>query len=328
MNPYSIPQTIHQVLVEPNALRLGPKASGGLSGALIWQCQSPQGPVALRCWPAIHPTPERLSEIHAAMLVARGQDLPFVPAIIKNCRGGSYTSDGKRLWEVTQWMPGMADYLAAPSTERLQAALRALAKLHRAWQGTPQSLTPVGLSPTVIERSQKLEYYLEQLSTWTRQPLIDSPHRRLADHTLQRLAAHGPQLMQQLAIVRYQPIPLHFVLRDVWSDHILFTDDRVTGIIDYGAARVDEPATDVARLLGSLEPFDRGRWMIGWEAYQAFNPLVDLERVRVLDRVGTLLSAVQWLQWLVLQPRSFKATTNQLTERWQRLLHRIELDSK
>ncbi|MEZ6080882.1 MAG: hypothetical protein R3C56_36000 [Pirellulaceae bacterium] len=56
-----------------------------------------------------------------------------------------------------------------------------------------------------------------------------------------------------------------------------------------------------------LEPLDQRRWLFGWEAYRAVNPHVELDRVRLLDRVGTLLSAVQWLQWLVLQPRAFSA---------------------
>lgn len=249
-----------------------------------------------------------------------------MPAITKNRHGGSFTSDGRRLWEVTQWMPGAADYLAAPSSIRLQAALRALATLHRAWQESPQPPTRTGLSPTLIERSQKLEHCLQQLPAWTRLPLDESPQRGLAQRTLQHLAACGPQLLPQLTSSRDHPVTLHFVLRDVWSDHVLFTDDRVTGIIDFGAARVDEPATDVARLLGSLEPFDQRNWLIGWETYRAVNPHVELERVRLLDRVGTLLSALQWLQWLVLQPRSFNAPSNQLVERWQGLLRRLEIN--
>ncbi|MCA9179868.1 MAG: aminoglycoside phosphotransferase family protein [Planctomycetales bacterium] len=325
---YSIPETILQELVAPNSISLEQLASGGLSGARVWRCQSPHGPVALRCWPAVHPSSERLGEIHAAMFVARQHGVQFVPAIVMNRRGGSFTSDGKHLWEVTQWMPGTADYLAAPSSQRLQAAMRALAKLHRTWQESPQPLTQTGLSPTIIERRQKLEYCLQQLPHWTHLPLGESSHRGLALQTMQHLAAYGPQLLPQLTSLRDQPVPLHFVLRDVWSDHVLFTNDRVTGIIDFGAARVDEPATDVARLLGSLEPFDQGHWLVGWEAYRTVNPHVELDRVRLLDRVGTLLSAVQWLQWLVLQPRAFNAPPNQLVERWQRLLRRLELNSK
>ena len=146
----------------------------------------------------------------------------------------------------------------------------------------------------------------------------------LAHQTLMHLAALGPELLKAMIEIQSTPVRLHFVLRDVWSDHILFTGARVTGIVDFGAARIDEPATDVARLLGSLEPLNASRWLIGWQAYHADNPHVDLERVRLLDRIGTLLAAVQWLQWLVIEPRQFDVPTEQLLVRWQRLLQRLE----
>lgn len=354
VNHHLIPRSIRQELVAPHELQLGPMASGGLSGAWIWHCQSPRGPVALRGWPAVHPTPERLRQIHSAMRRAREQGLETVPSILGNRQGSSFVSDGQRLWELTQWMPGAADYLQAPSTERLQSALQALAKLHMAWRTTADRGAPhqwvhcnsnagdaldvlQAPSPTVAERRQKLEFSLQQQVAWrdrvfgssASQTLpVAAPHEAaitaLARQTLMHLAAVGPELLPELSELEATPVQLHFVLRDVWSDHVLFTEDRVTGIIDFGAARVDEPATDVARLLGSLEPLDAARWLIGWEAYQAHNPHVDLHRVRVLDRVGTLLAAVQWLQWLVVEPRQFNAPLQQLLQRWQRLLLRVE----
>lgn len=201
-----------------------------------------------------------------------------------------------------------------------------------------------GPSPTVAERRQKLELSLQRLQAWRIQTggsgaygsstltgsILAGPQTSgaaasaLAHLTLVHLAARGPALLKELIEVQRVPVPLHFVLRDVWSDHILFTEDRVTGIIDFGAARVDEPATDVARLLGSLEPVDASRWLIGWQAYHAENPHVDVERVRLLDRVGTLLAAVQWLQWLVIEPRQFAVPIQQLLSRWQRLLQRLD----
>lgn len=346
---------------------------GGLSGAWIWHGQSPRGPVALRAWPAVHPTPERLSQIHSAMRRARQQGLLSIPAVFDNRQGKSFTSDGQRLWELTQWVPGMANYHQAPSTQRLQSALRAVAKLHVAWHSandasaqnlwlncsskdatllvasggiaeTHSTGPAVGPSPTVAERRQKLEFSLQRLQAWRRQTggsgvygsstltgsILADPQTSsavlsaLAHLTLVHLAARGPELLKDLIEFQRVPVPLHFVLRDVWSDHILFTEDRVTGIIDFGAARVDEPATDVARLLGSLEPLDDSRWLIGWQAYHAENPHVDVQRVRLLDRVGTLLAAVQWLQWLVTEPRQFDVPIAQLLSRWQRLLQRLD----
>ena len=205
----------------------------------------------------------------------------------------------------------------------------------------------VGRSPTVAERRQKLELSLQRQRAW--QNRIGGSSKRgdinplgsmigdsqlsglqptaavdmLAQQTLMHVALLGPELLQELIKVQSIPVPLHFVLRDVWSDHILFSEDRVTGIIDFGAVRVDEPATDVARLLGSLEPLDAARWLVGWQTYHAENPHVDLDRVRLLDRVGTLLAAVQWLQWLVIEPRQFDVPLQHLLTRWQRLLQRL-----
>lgn len=300
------------------------------------------------------------------MRSARQQGLENIPRIFGNCHGQSFTGDNRRLWELTQWMPGAADYHQAPSTQRLQSALRALARLHVAWQASADWVAPPlrfncspvaasvmwpseGPSPTVAERRQKLELSLQQQQSWRRyvfagsalgNPIPEEAQRGssqltssqpnaasasiLAQQTLMHLAALGPELLRHLIDIQTTTVPLQFVLRDVWSDHILFTGDCVTGIIDFGAARIDEPATDVARLLGSLEPHDASRWLLGWEAYHAANPHVDLERVRVLDRVGTLLAAVQWLQWLVIEPRQFDVPVQQLLLRWQRLLQRLE----
>jgi homoserine kinase type II len=95
-------------------------------------------------------------------------------------------------------------------------------------------------------------------------------------------------------------LPRATCLRDIWHDHVLYTGNRVTGIIDFGAADVTSPAADIARLLGSMVGDDRQRWSAGLAAYESVRPLTDDERkaVRFFDSSGVVLSAANWLEWL------------------------------
>lgn len=225
-------------------------------------------------------------------------------------------------------MPGVADYHQFPTDDRLKSALRTLASLHQTWAKASSAIVAVA-SPTVTQRGAKLQEWLIRLPELWSHPVCradqQQPIADFARRTLRQLAERGPVELQALARLQAQPVDLHFVLRDIWSDHVLFTQEQVTGIIDFGAARVDEPATDVARLLGSLEPMNANRWQLGWEAYQQLNPAVDHERVVILDRVAGLLSTLQWFEWLVIESRSFQVKQEELWARWQRLLVRLEL---
>lgn len=224
-------------------------------------------------------------------------------------------------------MPGVADYHQSPTHERLSSAMSALASLHNAW-ALSTSTAVAAASPTVAQRREKLQEWLLRLPDLQRHYVCVANYEQsfqdLVQRTLWQLAARGPAELQALGKLQRQSVSLHFVLRDIWSDHVLFTNGQVSGIIDFGASRVDEPATDVARLLGSLEPMDANRWQFGWDTYRQHNPTVNYERVVVLDRVANLLSALQWFEWLVIELRSFRVQQQELIARWQRLLVRLE----
>ena len=90
-------------------------------------------------------------------------------------------------------------------------------------------------------------------------------------------------------------------LCDVWHDHVLFEGDAVTGLVDYGGVKVDNVATDLARLLGSLAGDDPVLRDAGLRAYSRLRPLSLAEEalVPVLDRTGTLLGIANWLRLAV-----------------------------
>ena len=96
---------------------------------------------------------------------------------------------------------------------------------------------------------------------------------------------------------------------DVWHDHVLFTGDRVTGIIDYGSMKLDHPAIDLARWLGDTIGEDRERLERGLRAYrQAGGPWYpDAEFVSRLDRTGVVCAAIHWIRRLSATSASFDA---------------------
>jgi Ser/Thr protein kinase RdoA (MazF antagonist) len=113
-----------------------------------------------------------------------------------------------------------------------------------------------------------------------------------------------PRLLQPWMNQRWLLQPC---LCDPWHDHVLFEGERVTGLIDYGAVKVDNVAVDLARLLGSLVPDDAERWQIGLEAYRRVRKLSLEEEslARVLDVTAVVLGVATWLRWLFEIKRDF-----------------------
>jgi hypothetical protein len=115
---------------------------------------------------------------------------------------------------------------------------------------------------------------------------------------LQHFTWVAPTIARELASMAVERFRLHPCLRDVWHDHILFTGKHVTGIIDPAAARSENVASDLARLLGDFAGDDAGRWKFALDAYAEVRPLTDSEHrlVHVLDRSAVVLSALGWAE--------------------------------
>ena len=127
----------------------------------------------------------------------------------------------------------------------------------------------------------------------------------------------------RLAPLANVPLPLQPCIRDVWHDHVLFEGDTVTGLIDFGAVRIDTPATDVARLLGSLVGDDATGWREGLAAYCAVRPLTDHEPLAVfaLDTAGTILAGCNWIRWIYKEGRQFDISST-IAAHFERALRR------
>jgi len=320
----NIPVKFAEQTLSQFAIQSTKPIAGGLSGARVWKCQSSlHGVLCLRQWSATHPTQLRLQFIHDALDRA-SERLSFIPKVFRDTSGKSFWLVGDCLWEVTQWMPGLANYMRQPSRPKLESAIDGLAELHCVWFDFSHEKN---VSPSIKQR-------VEMLTEWLRmRDLVEqvganvrgSVEAAACMSTVQMLHSRGPRLLEELLRADQVPVSLQPVLRDIWSDHLLYEGDRVSGVIDFGTVRMDEPATDLARMLGSLHPFELDVRLAAIEAYNRSRQehAVDPERVELLDRSGTLLTALQWMRWLILERHKFNADTGKLFERWQTALARM-----
>jgi homoserine kinase type II len=304
-------------------------SAGGMSSAQIWRIHSPRGEFALRRWPIEHPAPDQLRFIHTVLCHAATNGCDFLPVPATTRDGQTFIRHREHLWEFAPWMPGIASYESSPSREKLRAAMHALAKFHNAVADYAK--------PTVIGSSvglNAIERHLARLGgvsplriNQLARAVNDVPWPDLAPLARQFVAILTrtiPHAMAQLAPLSQVRPPLQPCLRDVWSDHILFTSSEVTGIIDFGAVDFDIPATDIARLLGSFAQLTVADiWTEGLAAYNEVRPISDTESraAQALDSSGTILAGCNWIQWIYIDRRTFDDRL-QIVERFRRILSR------
>lgn len=146
----------------------------------------------------------------------------------------------------------------------------------------------------------------------------------LARRTQDLVRRHGASVEEWLGGAD-DPVSIRLCLRDVHREHILFTGDVVTGVVDFGSCGLDTPACDLARLLGSLVPEDAPAWQRAFGWYRQVAPLSDAEADLALrlDRTGAMIGAMHWLEWLMHERRRF-SNPQAAYHQWRGLVERIE----
>jgi Ser/Thr protein kinase RdoA (MazF antagonist) len=302
--------------------------AGGFSGAQLWRITAPRGELALRRWPKEHPTQEGLRFIHKVLRHAAEHGISFVPVSATARDGESFVEQTGYLWELAPWMPGEADYERSPSDAKLQAAMATLAQFHVA---TANFVAEIPLaasrpSPAISRRLDQLQKLsrgsINELSQSLR-PGILPELLPLARQFLTMLPTVVPLAIARLQPLATLPFPMQPCLRDIWHDHVLFTGNTVSGLVDFGAMQIETPAGDVARLLGSLAADDRENRNIGLAAYAAIRPLspAELQAITAFDTSGILLSGANWLRWIHLEDRTFD-NHEQVIQRFRKILER------
>lgn len=304
---------------------IAPAQGSGFSGAEIFRCTTPLGHYALRCWPAEHPTSGHIRTIHTLLSRAFEHGCSFIPVPVANLHGETLLEFAGFRWQLEPWMPGTPDLERQPRREHLAGAFAALARLHRAFSVAGSGAPGLERSPALLERIRVLEGCLagdlhRVLTAFNNEYLADWDDRvRRYMKLFERAAPAVDRLLRRAASCDYALQP---VVRDVHREHILFTGDEVSGIVDFGALTVDTPAIDLARLLGSYEIDDAARRDVLLKAY--FPPLSMEERwaVEAFDKSGALLSPFRWLWWLFVERRTFRDSAA-VAHRFDVLLQRL-----
>jgi hypothetical protein len=273
---------------------------GGFSGALLWRITSGDHHFCLRAWPESGPDPDYLHWVHQLMTTARRAGLAFVPAIQLTAQGRSLVHHAQQLWELTEWMPGVADFHEHRSPARLRAACTALARLHQVWAAID---TVEGRCPGLLRRLERIEAWRRLAAAGWRPAACADPADPVAAWVApasRLVSAMAGRVVTWLLPWVDRRLPLHPCLCDLWHDHVLYMHDSVSGLVDYGSVKVDHPSVDLARLLGSLVGDDAAGWEAGFNAYRALHPLAEEEGrlARALDWSGVVVAAANWLMWL------------------------------
>ena len=284
--------------------------TGGFSGARLWRLQTPRGALCLRRWPPGHPDQRRLEFIQAVLWHVDQEGFHAIPLPLETQHHHGFLLYAGHLWELTRWLPGIADYRQRPSAARLDGALAALARFHRAAATFPLPETGPTASPGVLERRHRLSELLSGRIEALRAASSNGAWPELAARGRDLVAMFtlaAPAVVSLLDEAARLSVKLQPCIRDVWHAHVLFEGDRVSGIVDFGSMRAENVAADVARLLGSLAGDDAEDWQCGLRAYQEIRPLNadELRLITAFDRSTVLMGGLQWLEWLTLEERVF-----------------------
>jgi Ser/Thr protein kinase RdoA (MazF antagonist) len=274
--------------------------AGGFSGARLWQLREPSEIACLRAWPSETTDEKRLQFIHSLLSAAHHGGLSFVPRVYCTDAGRSWVRTGGTLWDLTTWLRGQANFRDHPTPERLESACIAVGRLHTTWS---TAWSGAASCPAVHRRLALLADW-EQLvhCGWRPGELVDGgdPAWPWTERAWRLLRGLVPGVRELLQPWIKRSVPVNPCLCDIWHDHLLFDGASLVGVVDFGSAKIDHVAVDLARLLGSTVGDDDTLWKVGLSAYGRQRPLgAEGEAlVKVLDETGAVLGIANWLMRL------------------------------
>ncbi len=282
------------------------EVSAGFSGAKIVCVSAGDEVYALRGWPNPSLPRQRIQELHRYLSFLKIHELPVAVPHICLQSHASLIEESGFLWQVEPWLDGTTKDKNSLTTTERQSMMQTLAKLHLAssqyvaldagqeWFGTRHTTVPAireRLSLTRKWNDARIQKCCDALE------FAPVDIRDLSKLILELYRQYSLSIAGELQQLSNVICPLFPCWRDLWRDHVLFENEKVTGLIDASATRFDHVGTDLSRLLGSFFEDDKEQWKLALEEYSEVRQLTatDLAIINALDRSSVLLSGMTWV---------------------------------
>lgn len=342
---------------------------GGLSGSLLWRLQMEDASSwVLRRW--VPGTSERrLVEIHSVLQRLQQASFPLMPQfLIHPTTRQLWWHDGAAAWSCARWIDGArvaVNQLQGAEVDSISAELsRAAAEFTNAAQlafGPPSSNdlvieSGIGVAPAVTERLARLVELDQRFhGNWQQLRVTASSLDQL--YGCRELAAAvctlgniwseaSSNCREKLLGWGKQAVPLRWVLRDCHAGNALFRHGGEFGNgdliawVDFDAVRIDTPAVDLSRIVGSISaeygansvcPIAVSRWDQVLAAYRNVRSFTEQEEqlARDLETASALITLGNWVSWIVCEGRSFSESNQQIVRRvegWRRVVQGLFKD--
>ena len=221
-------------------------------------------------------------------------------------------------WEWIEWRDGQPlPSIDDVNANQLTAVARTLGTLHRvSREWSPYSnQSPSSGDHRFQQRVDRLKLGI-QTRFRLQQEAIESLTRttpgalcELLGRGLSLAIEQAPLLESPLMELHRQNKDSHWCHGDAWRGNWLFRGRELVGLIDFAQADVYWPGFDVARAFGSMiAPRGRGKsssnsdsqstkWEEAWDSYRHAHPNseLNLDEIRLMHRVSTLLSLVNYI---------------------------------
>lgn len=276
----------------------------GFSGSSIWKVDWNSQDYCLKQWPQDKPSVHTRQLISRVIPEVQRQGLPIAVPQETNA-GRRFLFFENRFWDLSPWVAGAPIKDRILTEAQLQSAMQWLARYHNL---SSALMSEKGKSTSLAYRlklsQQLLDGQLDRLSGCEIAGLESGLAPLFISHARQKL----PMLLQALEHYAHLEMMLLPALSDIWSDHVFFEADKVSGVIDFGAIKMDSACLDLARFLGSYGGHSDSVMRQGLEYYQMERVLGrnDVELVELYDRAYVVLAGIQWLIWLGPEQRVFK----------------------